>query len=127
MDKNDNNLKVVSTLMSIMMKAGGLDVTRPEEMLLEDVNKLTPNAQDVWTNINIDFQRLSLKEAKALIKLMIHKYYSTLEILDNVRMELSNESKDTMDFVMAHEEYRQKSSEDDLRSLIEGALDSNED
>lgn len=114
----------------LMMESSGFNVPAPESFLGSKSAKLLPNpdAQSVWLDLQIAMSKATPKEFMNLIRMMILKYVTVLDVIRDLRDEMIEDNRELLEFIKENDRYRLSEDErpdsfliqDRLRRILDG-------
>lgn len=114
----------------LMMESSGFNVPAPESFLGSKSAKLLPNpdAQSVWLDLQIAMSKATPKEFMNLIRMMILKYVTVLDVIRDLRDEMIEDNRELLEFIKENDKYRLSEDErpdsfliqDRLRRILDG-------
>lgn len=106
-----NGKEMFIEFVKLQLKRSGYDVFAPKEMLNKRAEQvLSPEGYDLWCDIQIALTGLNDEDKREFAKLIVHQLCRIFDIMDNVRIELLEETKETLDFLQAHPECKEEGS-----------------
>lgn len=114
----------------LMMESSGFNIPAPESFLGSKSAKLLPNpdAQSVWLDLQIAMSKATPKEFMNLIRMMILKYVTVLDVIRDLRDEMIEDNRELLEFIKENDRYRLSEDErpdsfliqDRLRRILDG-------
>lgn len=114
----------------LMMESSGFNIPAPESFLGSKSAKLLPNpdAQSVWLDLQIAMSKATPKEFMNLIRMMILKYVTVLDVIRDLRDEMIEDNRELLEFIKENDRYRLSEDErpdsfliqDRLRKILDG-------
>lgn len=114
----------------LMMESSGFNIPAPESFLGSKSAKLLPNpdAQSVWLDLQIAMSKATPKEFMNLIRMMILKYVTVLDVIRDLRDEMIEDNRELLEFIKENDKYRLSEDErpdsfliqDRLRRILDG-------
>lgn len=114
----------------LMMESSGFNIPAPESFLGSKSAKLLPNpdAQSVWLDLQIAMSKATPKEFMNLIRMMILKYVTVLDVIRDLKDEMIEDNRELLEFIKENDKYRLSEDErpdsfliqDRLRRILDG-------
>lgn len=106
--------------IKLQLKHAGYDMPAPDEYIEpKAVSELSREGYNAWVDCKIALNNVSEKDRKTVVRLLVHKMYTVFEVMDEFRSELTEESKELLDYIRDHM--------DELRGNSEAKLATAED
>ena len=108
----------------LMMESSGFNVPAPESFLSSKSVKLLPNpdAQSVWLDLQIAMSKATPREFVNLIRMMILKYITVLDVIRDLRDEIIEDNTELLEFLKNNDRYRLSEDERPDSFIIQDRL-----
>ena len=102
----------LAKFLEIQLKHSGLNVPMPHPLVIEKANeRLSKKGQSAFANVLIELKDIDPKDCQEIAKLLVSKYYRLFEVINEVRDELMEDTKATLEYVSENPKYRQTPDE----------------
>ena len=115
------NFKSLGDMAKMLLIMGGNNVPAPGPLIEKRAaKKLSSTALDAWIDVKIALSRLSNKEQTEIAKLIIHSNNPIINIIEKVRHDIVEETRETFTYVEENPEYKKVPSFEEFHSMMEG-------